>query len=271
MTILSETWSTPNFLPCPILLHKWGQGNKHKPAGILSYSTQSSNPHSTFTGSTPLIGRILVLADDFCADLDDYFIEYEIQVIEDRRIYLDEDTRLMVKVSEGDEEAYERLYEKYTPILASYFINLNSHRTLIKDLVQETFTRIWEKREEYRPTAAFKTFLFTYAKNVLLEKQKKLTKEAAIICRFSFEYHCSFSGAPNNPEREACRTELIKNTRQTISKLPPKQKQAIMLFYVTGDSIAKCAERAKCSVKAFEGRLYHACERLHQLLKADEF
>ena len=177
----------------------------------------------------------------------------------------------MVKVSEGNEEAYERLYEKYIPILTSYFINLNSHKTLIKDLVQETFTRIWEKREEYRPTATFKTFLFTYAKNVLLEKQKQSIKEASIIRKFSFEYHRSPSGVPNNPEFEAHRTELIKNTRQTISKLSPKQKQAITLFYVTGDSIAECAKRAKCSVKAFEGRLYRACERLHQLLKADEF
>ena len=190
---------------------------------------------------------------------------------EDGRIYLDEDTLLMIKVSEGGRDAYEKLYKKYIPILASYFINLNSHRTLIKDLVQEVFTRLWEHRRTYRSDSSFKTYLFGYAKNVLLEKQKKFTKEATIIRSFSFEYHHSHSGVSNNPEFEAYRTELIKNTRQAISKLPPKQKQAIMLFYVTGDSIAKCAERAKCSVKAFEGRLYRAWERLHQLLKADEF
>ena len=86
----------------------------------------------------------------------------------------------MVKVSEGNEEAYERLYEKYIPILTSYFINLNSHKTLIKDLVQETFTRIWEKREEYRPTATFKTFLFGYAKNVLKENIASAIKEITL-------------------------------------------------------------------------------------------
>lgn len=144
-------------------------------------------------------------------------------MVENRRIYLDEDTRLMLKVVNGDHTAYVILYKKHLLIVTSYLLSLNAHKTLVKDLAQEVFCRIWEKREEYRPAATFKTFLFTYAKNVLLENQKKLTKEVAIIRRFASEYHRNPSGVPNNPEFKAHRTELLKNT-----------KQAIMFFYVTG-------------------------------------
>lgn len=190
---------------------------------------------------------------------------------QEKRIYLDEDTCSMLKAADGEQKAYERLYRKYFPIIASYLVSVNAHRTLIKDVTQEVFRRLWEHRTRYRPESSFKTYLFSYARNVLLEEQKRSAKETKIIRRLSFEYQHDSSNVSYNPEYKAYRAALIEKARRAISKLPAKQKQAIRLFHISGGSIAECAKLAKCSVKSFEGRLYRARERLHRLLEASEF
>jgi len=171
----------------------------------------------------------------------------------------------MLKVAKGDHAAYVILYKKYLPIVTSYLVSLNTHKILVKDLAQDVFTLLWKKREEYRPESLFKTFLFGYARKVLLKKQEQLAKETVAIHRHSLEYHHD-----SFPELKVCREELIKGIRQAISKLPPKQKQAVQLFYITGDPTAECAKCANCSIKAFENRLFRAREYLYQLLETDE-
>ncbi len=187
-----------------------------------------------------------------------------------RAIYFDKDMRLMLKIADGDRTAYERLYKKYLPVVADYLVSLNSHEAMVKDLVQEVFMRLWEHRTSYRFQASLKTYLFSCARNVLSEKIKQIAKDREIIHRLFLQYPNKPSDFSSNPESMVSQTELVKATRQAISRLSPKQKQAIRLFYNTGASISECAKRAKCSVPAFKGRLFRARERLFQLLQADE-
>jgi RNA polymerase sigma-70 factor (ECF subfamily) len=186
------------------------------------------------------------------------------------KIYLDEDTRLMLKTSKGEREAYERLYKKYFPVVVDYLVSLNAYRALVKDVAQEVFTRLWQHRTRYRPESSFKTYLFGCVRNVLSERQKQSARDRMIIQRLIFQNwnnHPSFS---DNPEFKASQAELIKNAIQAISMLPPKQKEALKLFYITGSSITESAKQVKCTVTAFEGRLFRARERLSQLLQAVE-
>ena len=163
--------------------------------------------------------------------------------------------------------AYERLYKKYLPVVVDYFVSLNAHKALVKDLSQEVFTRLWQHRARYRPESSFKTYLFGCAKNVLSEKLKQSAKDKAISKRLFLQYHNTNSDSSGNPELKVFQEKSIKNARRAISKLPSNQKKAIELYYITEASISECAKRAKCSVQAFEGRLFRARQSLCRLLE----
>ena len=92
-------------------------------------------------------------------------------------IYFDEDTQLMIKAAEGDNNAYAVLYKKYLPIITRYAAKRNGHNRSSEDIAQEVLTRVYENRASYRPTAAFKTYLFTYAKNVIHKYQHRFTEQ----------------------------------------------------------------------------------------------
>jgi RNA polymerase sigma-70 factor (ECF subfamily) len=81
-------------------------------------------------------------------------------MMDNPKIYVDGDTRLMLKAAYGDETAYVKLYKKYFPILVNYAARLNGYQTSPEDIAQEVFVRIWEHRAKYRPYSTVKTYLF---------------------------------------------------------------------------------------------------------------
>lgn len=210
---------------------------------------------------TPLIGIVPVNANSFCADQDYYVTKYEIQVVENRRVYLDEDTRLMLKLSKGDERAYNRLYEKYFPIVASYATSINGHDSLSEDIAQEVFSRIWQQRKKYRPGSTVKTYLFGYAKNTLRETKTTLRREKTLdIDRLS-----NLPSALHQSDVLAQNEYIVESLKKLITKLPDKQRRVFELVYISGLSFKKTAETLQCSTHSVYDNLYKGRKNLRKL------
>jgi RNA polymerase sigma-70 factor (ECF subfamily) len=179
-------------------------------------------------------------------------------VVENRRIYLDEDTLLMIKVSGGDRDAYKELYNKYFPAVVGFTISLNGQLQSSEDVAQEVFYRIWEKRKEYRPTAAFKTFLFGYARNVVHELQQHLPAAAN---------HFEMMVEPSDPAAMVQHKELTLLIERAKSKLSDKQLQALEFTFYSNMPIDEAAKLVGCSSRVFRQRIYDAKKRLSALFQ----
>lgn len=129
------------------------------------------------------------------------------------RKHVDEDTRLMIKASEGDREAYSRLYKKHFFTVVCFARNFSSQIQSPEDVVQEVFHIIWRKREEYRPTAAFKTYLLGCAKIVLLA-QLKISIKDSVAHEIWFLNSSAFL---SQPESEIDKSEAIANVQKPNS------------------------------------------------------
>ena len=66
---------------------------------------------------------------------------------ENRRIYLDEDVQLMLRVAKGDEDAFNILYGKFFHIVADYATSRNGHCNSSEDITNEVFERVWLQSE----------------------------------------------------------------------------------------------------------------------------
>lgn len=88
--------------------------------------------------------------------------------------HLDEDTQLMLHVARGDSQAFTKIYNKYFSGVTDYIASHNSPSVAPEDIAQEVFSRIWHNRAKYQPNSSVKTFLFGYAKKVLMEEQDRL-------------------------------------------------------------------------------------------------
>jgi len=184
-------------------------------------------------------------------------------VLENRRIYLDNDTRLMTKTSEGDKKAFVKLYRTYFSVVVSFISSLDSQFQSTEDIAQEVFTRIWENRVKYQPIAAFKTYLFACAKNVLKENKSSADKEITLdIDKLS---HLTAKSYPF--KATAQNEEVISSLEKLCVNLPDRQRQSFELIYITGLSPAKTAEILNCSLNAVHCAVYRARKILRRLLQ----
>ena len=83
------------------------------------------------------------------------------------------DNELMSKVKGGDLEHLGVLFERYQTLLFSTFMAQIGNRASSEDLVQEVFMRILKYRETFRNDNEFSTWMYTIAKNALLNVFRK--------------------------------------------------------------------------------------------------
>jgi RNA polymerase sigma-70 factor (ECF subfamily) len=166
----------------------------------------------------------------------------------------DKDTRLMLEAAAGSPEAYDKLYRKYFPIVVSFVAGLQVQRHTAEDVAQEVFARIWENRARYRPSAAFRTYLFGCAKNVYCEHRVKASRE--VSARSVVE-----TAALPVPQEEDSPTMPL---RESIAHLPVRQKQVVEMVYWHDLSTEQVAKKLCCSVHAIHQSLYLARRTLRK-------
>ncbi|NIT60079.1 MAG: sigma-70 family RNA polymerase sigma factor [Aliifodinibius sp.] len=176
------------------------------------------------------------------------------------RIHLTEDTQLLLRVAMGDHTAFQKVYEKYFPIVSDYISvriwDKNSH----ENIVQDVFLRIWQHKRGFCGQSTAKTYIFGITKNVLREHFRRIRRQTAIQKRLGQISSIS------EPEisREYC--ELVDAIKLAKSNLSEKQQQAIELVLISDISPAEAAKLAGCSVSTFRRRLCDAKKRLLVLM-----
>lgn len=171
----------------------------------------------------------------------------------------------MLRIRRGDSAAFAVLYEKYLPLITAYTTALGGHEVSVADVVQETFTRLWDCRQKYRGDAGVRTYIFAYVRNICLE-QRRLRKRA----RASSE-HLSPGPLPDGraasiPETAAYLSEMNELIQRALVRLTDAQRQALRLYHVEGMSLYEAAASVGCTQKCFESRLYRGLARLRCLL-----
>ena len=69
----------------------------------------------------------------------------------------------------------DELIVRYQHRLLRYLMYLTSHRELAEDLFQEVWMRVLVRGEQYNGNARFETWLFTIARNLVIDQRRKRT------------------------------------------------------------------------------------------------
>ena len=91
----------------------------------------------------------------------------------DSKVSVDESADLMNRVRSGDETALTNLIDRWkTPLFRFFHRSLRSHADS-EELTQLVFIKLHGSAHRYKPTAKFSTYLFTIARNLLLDEIKR--------------------------------------------------------------------------------------------------
>lgn len=190
--------------------------------------------------------------------------------VQEIRYLRDPDVQLMLRVREGDHDAYAELVTNYQDRLVAVFYHLLRDKEASEDLAQEVFLKIYRARQRYVPTAKFATYLFRVANNVASnwKRTKSRRKEVSIAPKGSGpwgtrpEETLVADKSALMPGRQADQLEMREIVREAMDELSERQRMAVLLHKFEQMSYADIGDAMHLSPAAVKSLLSRAREQL---------
>src|SRR5213083_2653039 len=141
----------------------------------------------------------------------------------------------MLRVKQGDREAFEELVEKYKQPVMNLVYRTLADATEAEDLAQHVFLQVYKSAHRYEISAKFSTWIFTIARNLCLNEIRRRSRHPAD----SLDQH--FGDEENQGERQihdtkgfgppeaALQHELQEKIDEALADLPENQRIALEL------------------------------------------
>ena len=182
----------------------------------------------------------------------------------------DLDLPLVRALQAGDESALNKLMRKYQEPLFRFIWRYTGDEETARDLLQETFVRLYFGIRRFKPHAKFATWLYSIAMNLCRDyaRSKQRRQSYATESLDAGDLHREVRGR----SRRRCRCRIARAAGgfgKAIKELPHDLRTALLLFAVEGRSQQECAELLGVSAKAVETRVYRARKRLENTLRGN--
>ena len=176
------------------------------------------------------------------------------------------DDKVMAAIQEGHFELLGVLFERYHHKALGLCLTMVHDRSLADDLVQEAFIRVLRYRKSFKDGSSFGAWLYRIVRNVCLDQLHSRKREQAAIERADWTDGDDATGNPWS-ESEDLRIPVL---RSALGKLPPEQREALVLKRVHGLSYKEIAERCNSSEGAVRVRAHRALKELRALVRTIE-
>ncbi|MFM8379466.1 MAG: sigma-70 family RNA polymerase sigma factor [Planctomycetia bacterium] len=186
----------------------------------------------------------------------------------------DPSTALMLRVRDGDAQAFEELVVLWQDRLVTLFRHHTGDHAIAEDLAQEVFLRVYRARASYKPTAKFTTWIHTIANNVSSDLRQRAyrRKERGVPQNVSASTsaigleHLAVAASGMRPARQADRSELRDVVQDAIASLADNQRMAVLLAKFEHCSYEEIAQAMGLSVPAVKSLLFRARDQLREKL-----
>ena len=172
---------------------------------------------------------------------------------------------LLLQVSEGNENAFEKLFKTYENQLNDYIMSITRSEPLTQEIVQDVFLKIWLNRSFLPEIDSFKSYLFIVARNHTFDCLKQISREKKRkkewINNMSMDYSL-------NDFYETSTDKSYEKIYQAVKLLPPQQ-QKIYILRREGMKQLEIAKKLHISKGTVKKHILLATRCLKSKLRAD--
>lgn len=163
------------------------------------------------------------------------------------------DKELIDRFIRGDDKAFRFLYERYVNRIYSMAYRFCRNYETSKDITQEVFLRLYQKKERYNPVISFNTFFYRLAYNCILNYLRDHKEQP--IDEWSMQ---QITTHPASPEENLFATESARRIEKIIDELPERQKTAFILNKIEGLSYNEIAEVMNLNLNVVKSLIHRA-------------
>jgi len=181
------------------------------------------------------------------------------------------DAQIIEQYLSGDKDAFTILVKKHRPDIHKYILNCIRDREDTKDICQKVFIKCYRNLAKLRDRSRFKTWLFSIARHHIVDHQRGIVisrTENTEDTDIGDEPLFSSSLSPDRVLDIDFRKKLIYHS---IHRLPPAQKEVILLKIYNQLTFAEIAHIVNVSENTVKSRCYYALTSIRNYLKNWKF
>ena len=157
----------------------------------------------------------------------------------------------------------EEYYNAIAPKLTSYLVGVGTDYHAACDIVQETFLRLWKKRDELMDDPAqVSGYVYTIARHLRADRLRKQARET-----LQEEITDEDAGAVMPSDSSSSDTAYLRRRlNAALAQLPPLVREAFSLFQVSELSVREIAHITGATENLVKVRVHRAKQKLRELL-----
>lgn len=171
------------------------------------------------------------------------------------------DAFVIYQLQKDDAETFKKVFDKYHEKLYFYFLKKTKSADISKELVQETFIKLWLYRNRLDKGLSLSIQLFRIAKTTLIDLLRRKAKSRVYSLPYE-EIIVASEQLATPPENIETRS-LVVHLKHSLSKLSPMRRK-IIEQRLEGFSNQEIAINLSISVKTVENQINKAFHDIRQ-------
>lgn len=163
-------------------------------------------------------------------------------------------------VAEGNEQAFEKIYNYYHKKLTAFSRNYTKSKELAEEVVEDVFVKLWCNRENVTQIQSLNVYLYTAVKhqslNTLSQEARRLVTKLLVVSEYDVH------SETNSPHDLLVTSELMQSVQSAVESLPPRCKLIFQLVREDQLRYKEVSEILNISVNTIDAQMAIAVKRL---------
>ncbi len=162
-----------------------------------------------------------------------------------------------------DRDEFRKLFQEHYNLICNYLNKRIGDWELSQEIAQNTFVKLWEKREEITINTSRKSYLFQIARNALIDH----FRSQKIAAGHAESYSSSMEESEHMPDIDEEGFGVTQQIAEAVDKLKPKTRKIFLLSKKEGLTYDEIADYLDISKRTVEYNMKNALQQLKELLE----
>jgi RNA polymerase sigma-70 factor (ECF subfamily) len=182
-----------------------------------------------------------------------------------------DDLELHRRLTEGDRDAFDELYRRYSAAAYGLAYRLTAQQLLAQDVVHDAFLALWRAPEAYDPARGpFRTFFLSLVHHRAVDTVRREER-----LRARTERAANLEPVHDEDVAEAVTEDAFlgvrrKEVREALAALPADQRQVLEMAYFQGKTQVQISEEISIPLGTVKTRTLAAMRKLRRTLEEHE-
>lgn len=176
----------------------------------------------------------------------------------------DKDYQLVLDLQQGSRTAFRQIFIDYQAKLLYYTIAIVKTEGTGKDIVQETFIRLWENRNQLDAEQSLSGYLHTIARNLALNHLKRAAYDQKVKEKIWQEIEVTQMRITTSENLYA--EESSRLVEEAVNRLPPRRKLIFELSRQNGMTHKEIGVKLDISKNTVKNQIVSAVKEIRVYL-----